>query len=188
MKPQDYTSFGPSEVWWSEESESIRLQSSKEFTKRDKASSLWPSEAAQLGRWLIENASREHPFYIYYRTSNKDHIVQDGDTLCSHNVRIPRPESDRLKPFSKVTDKEWSLILSVKYGFCSQCYGIAGRKDIWPEKDSDDPPSFSCPKCGDSAESIISKGDIEIVEHSDGRSHEVQRHVFERWRRGETGF
>ncbi|QLG60501.1 hypothetical protein [Halorarum salinum] len=186
MTQEDYHKFVSGYLWWDEETGTVRNLNGYSVENQDEAPAMWPSDAARLGKWLTEVGNREAPFYIYYRDSYKDHIVQDGDTLCSHTVNVPDPNSDSLKPFPEVTDHEWSLILSYRKGFCNHCPSIARRKEIWPEEPPHDPPSFSCPECGDPITGIHEIAGMTRAEHPDGRSHEIDRNAYQKWRRGET--
>ena len=184
MTQDDYINFGLGAARWNEETGTVQFRFNQDKAELDEEPALWPSDAARLGQWLSEYSNHEVPFYIYYRRSNKDHVVQDGDTLCGNTVNVPGPHSDSLKPVSEVTDHEWSLILSRHTSFCNQCWGVARRKGLWPEESPQQPPSFTCPECGDSVESINEMVGVTMVEHPDGRTHEIDRDSYENWRRG----
>jgi len=126
------------------------------------------------------------PFHIYYRWYNKDHIVQDGDTLCHYSVNVPIPQSEDLKPLSGVTDHEWSLILARGSNFCTLCYNMAQGRGIFPDRDFGEPPKFPCPECGDEASRITVIMGIASVDHEDGRYHQIDFSEYQDWRRGET--
>lgn len=145
---------------------------------------LWPSDVDQLGTWLAD-LDMETPYFIYYRQGNKDHIVRDGDTICSHNVNVLGPASDQLKPFPQVTDREWGSLKTANWGdLCSQCRSRADRGDLFPEGKREEIPQFPCPVCGEPVSEISPMMGIGYAEHDDGPDHEFNMSVFHEWRKG----
>lgn len=143
---------------------------------------LWPSDLHRAGEWVEE---RELPFLLYYRPHNRDHIVQDGDTLCHHNVRIPEPASDDLKPISQVTEREWRLLTSTTSDVCSECKSYLYELELLPEDIPEGMPEFNCPECGEPASQVGHYLGTGMVHHSDGTKHQIDFPIYDEWRRGE---
>jgi hypothetical protein len=178
----DYTYFTSGHALQDEETGIIRIRNT-DFGTDEIA--IWPHSAKSLGEWLQDRSRVETGLFVYYRESHKDHIVENGDTVCSHRVNVPCPNSEDLKPFSDVTPREWQL-LQDGMDLCIQCYGVASRNDYWPDVSAEDPEEFPCPECGDPATSINTGMGGTRAEHSDGRIHEIDYSQFRDWRRGKT--
>ena len=137
----------------------------------------------EVSAWVHErNLSR---YQLYYRRDHKDHIVVDGDTLCTNNVRLPRDEaSDKLKPLPRVTEREWRFIKATG-SLCSGCSAVGYRNNLVPAV-PDGVPAFPCPECGEKTTEITGYHGSGIARHENGESHTFDFEIFERWRRGEN--
>lgn len=148
---------------------------------------LWPSDADRLRKWLQNRSEVDSSFYVYYRKMYRDHIVKDGDTICSIDVNVPSPDSEKLKPLEEVTDHEWQLHRA-HADFCTYCSGMARRMDIWPDIPPEEPESFRCPECDDPVDRVSIQMGTTIAEHEDGRQHEINHSDFQEWRQGGSHF
>lgn len=145
---------------------------------------LWPSDVDRLGTWLSD-FDMETPYFIYYRRRYRDHIVRDGDTICSHNVNVPGPASDQLKPFPQVTDREWASLKTGDWGdLCSQCRSQVRRQDLLPKGEPEEVPPFPCPVCGEPVGGVSEVMGSGYAEHDDKPNHEFDMTVFHEWRKG----
>lgn len=128
--------------------------------------------------------------HIYYRQagstpSPSDHIVEDGETLCSYRVSLSQPGN--FKSIEEVTDAEWSLLFGRSSNLCGEC----NERSQWgvhiPEEIPEDRPQYQCPYCDEPAKKVQLEH-LAYVWHDSltpGRAtiHKVPREHYEQWRR-----
>jgi len=133
-------------------------------------------------------------FHIYYRMqgttgtpSPRDHIIKDGEALCNYGVSVP--DEDVLKPVSEVSAFEWAVFLGEHSNLCDDCAVSLDYYDVVPS-DLPEPPEFSCPACGETADSIDFTFDMAAIHHKSGGTsfassfdtHEIPRERYDMWR------
>lgn len=139
----------------------------------------------KLRDWVREKNVERHE--LYFRPTNKDHLVLDGNTLCDYNVRMPENEdSDKLKPLPETTQREWRIIQE-SMSMCSGCRESGYLSGLIPSVPEGFPP-FPCPECGETAANVrvnahFGRG---LADHDDGTTHEFDFEIYQRWRRGEN--
>jgi hypothetical protein len=139
----------------------------------------------QLRDWVREKNVERHE--LYFRSTNKDHLVLDGSTLCDYNVRVPENEdSDKLKPLPETTQRAWRIIQETR-SMCSECRESGYSAGLIPSV-PEGLPSFPCPECGETAANVRVNAHfgIGIADHDDGTTHEFDFEIHQRWRRGEN--
>jgi hypothetical protein len=108
---------------------------------------MWPS---LFTSHFSVHDGREQPYLFYQPDSTyeksvvssksyRNHFVQDGETICRVNKRVPKPYSEEYTPLSEMTDEDWIRAGHGPYmsNICSHCSDIARRKGLYPESDSD---------------------------------------------------
>lgn len=119
--------------------------------------------------------------------SPRDHIIKDGEAFCNCGVNVP--DEDFLKPVSEVSDPEWAVILGEHSNLCEYCARSLDHNEIVPS-DLPESPEFTCPTCGETADSIDFRFNIVAIHHkSDGASfppsfetHKLPRELYDMWR------
>ena len=147
-------------------------------------------------------------FAIYYRNGlrtqlfsptcnptnigHRDHILtEDGETICDSTARVITSDA---KPFSEVTDWEWSFITTYGSNLCVNCLKIADDYDMFPDDVPEEVPEFPCPECGEKEDAIENIGyaaGVPIVVHQKEHldrdiHHEFDYEIYDEWRRGEA--
>jgi UDP-2,3-diacylglucosamine pyrophosphatase LpxH len=125
----------------------------------------------------------DNQYQVYYRFGNRDHLVKNGETVCS--VQVREPDEDELKPIEELTDRELLLLTGNSSNLCTYCRGFASRNGVFDHVSDGNPPVFHCPECGEPAGRVYRVMGVGQVKHEDGTSHTFDFSIFEQWRRGE---
>lgn len=137
--------------------------------------------------------------HIFYRGpegwDKRDHIIEDGETLCNYSVSVP--DVDSLKHFSDVSEAEWRVLQSLHLS--NTCQECRTRMD-WLDLDIDDHlhelPEFVCPICEEPADSVKLRAYSAKVSHGPEPKtwppsyefHEIPRGLYDEWRKGPDDF
>lgn len=131
--------------------------------------------------------------HIYYRQAGstatpRDHIVEDGETLCNYNVSLTG--SGTIKSVEDVSTEEWALLFGRSSNLCRECMEFASWGEEIPEKVPEDEPQYQCPHCDEPALKVdldhIAYVWHESLTPTGGTIHKVSREHYEQWRRNPT--
>lgn len=147
----------------------------------------------ESGLKTVSEAMGDAEYAIYYRfgirtqkfdVGERDHVLnEDGETLCNHSVAVAGGEN--VKPLSEVTDWEWSFIEAPGSNLCYDCHEKADHLQLFPEDFTVHTSPFPCPECEEPTEGVEFFMGRGIAIHEDGREHEFDQYLYDKWRRGE---
>jgi|GEM_PF-3788496 len=134
-------------------------------------------------------------YEYYFRTSRRDHLMENGETLCKYNVQ--NPSEDDVKALDELTEQTWTLLKNGFADLCNECGGYASSLGLFDHDMGKEDVDFECPECGDVADKIaFERGMVNVWHYRepepgasvlDGK--DICRFNFEpmeEWRRGES--
>lgn len=122
---------------------------------------------------------------LFFRGVNKDHILSNGETLCSHNVNVSPPYTTDVVPPEELSENRLAYFFNSN--LCSQCRSIAARKDLFTEARSQEPQPPKCPVSGELPSNIQHSPVYGTMLHfnDEAENRRVTNKSYNQWRKGQ---